>query len=194
MHDLLARVPWPVFEALVKQHDADKHIRKLPTKTQFITMAYGQMAGIAGLRETVTVVNSHEAQLYHLGARPVKLSTLSDANRQRSSAVYETLFAHMATSAHTSLRQELDTLVYLIDSTSLKLNNLSGGWARFSEEVGGRLHIIHDPDANQPDRAVFPAARVNDITVARDMSGAAGSRDPVRPYRSSAGASGREPA
>jgi IS4 transposase len=170
MHDLLARVPWPVFEALVKQHNSDKHIRKLPTKTQFIALAFGQMAGIAGLRETVTVVNSHEAQLYHLGARPVKISTLSDANRRRPSAVYETLFAHIAASAHKSLRQELDALVYLIDSTSLKLNNLSGGWARFSEEVcGAKLHIIHDPDANQPVRAVFSAANVNDITVARDM-------------------------
>ena len=129
------------------------------------------MAGIVGLRETVTVVNSHDPQLNHLGARPVKLSTQSDANRLSTSAVYETLFAHMVASAHKSLRQELDTLVYLIDSINLKLNNLSDEWARFSEEVcGSKLHIIHDPDANQPIRAVFSAANVNDITVAWDMS------------------------
>jgi IS4 transposase len=170
IHDILDRVPWQAFDALVKQHSSDKHVRKLPTKTQFIVLAYAQMAGIAGLRETVTVVNSHEAQLYHLGARPVKLSTLSDANTLRPSAVFETLFARMVALAHRSLRRDLNELVYLIDATSLKLNERSASWARFSAKVcGAKIHVIHDPDANQPIHAVFTVARVNDITVAQDM-------------------------
>lgn len=175
MHGVLSRVPWKIFDALVEEHHSDKHVRTLPTKAQFIALAYGQMAGIAGLRETVTVVNSHEAQLYHLGARPVKLSTLSDANTLRPSAVYETLFAHLASLMHRSLRKDLKEMVYLIDATSLKLNELSATWARFSAKTcGAKLHVIYDPDTDQPIHAVFSVAKVNDITAAQDMPIVAG--------------------
>jgi hypothetical protein len=170
IHDILKRFPWPAFDALVKQHQSDKHVRKLPTKTQFIILAYAQMAGIAGLREAVTMVNSHEAQLYHLGARAVKRSTLSDANTLRPSAIYKTMFAHLAAMTHRSVRRDLKGLVYLIDSTGLKLNEHSAQWARFSAKVcGAKVHVIYDPDAGQPIHAVFSAAKVNDITVAQEM-------------------------
>lgn len=55
MHGTLNRVPWPSLDALVKQHHCDKHVRKLPTKTQLVVLAYAQMAGIAGLREAVPI-------------------------------------------------------------------------------------------------------------------------------------------
>ncbi len=175
IHAVLAGLPWPAFDALVKQYKSDKHVRTLSTKTQFIALAYGQMAGIAGLRETVSLMNSYEAELYHLGATPVKLSTLSDANTLRPSAVYETLFARLAALTHRTLRQDLTELVYLIDATSLKLNELSAKWARFSAKVcGAKLHVIYDPDANQPIHAVFSVARVNDITAAQKMPIVAG--------------------
>jgi hypothetical protein len=175
IHDILDRLPWPAFDALVKQHQSDKHVRKLTTKTQFIVLASAQMAGIGGLRETVTMVNSHAAQLYHLGATPVQRSTLSDANTLRPSAVFETLFARLAALAQRSVRQDLKQLVYLIDSTSLKLNEHSAQWARFSAEVcGAKVHVIYDPNAGQPIHAVFSAAKVNDITVAQEMPIVAG--------------------
>jgi IS4 transposase len=163
-------MPWQDFDALIEEHESDKHVRTLTTKSQFIALAYGQMAGISGLRETVTVVNSHTAQLYHLGASTVARSTLSDANALRPSAVYETLFARLAKSMHRAWRRDTSEMVCLIDSTSLKLNNHSAPWARFSEKVcGAKVHVIYDPDAQQPIHAVFSTARVNDITIAQQM-------------------------
>jgi hypothetical protein len=169
-HSILQHFPWQDFDALVKQHGSDKHVRKLTTKTQFTTLAYAQMAGIAGLRETLTVVNSHKDKLYHLGATPVQRSTLSDANARRPSAIYETLFARLAGLMHRPARKELRELVYLIDATSLKLNERSAKWARFSANVcGAKVHVIYDPDADQPVYAAFSAANVNDITAAKEM-------------------------
>ena len=178
LHGILEGFPWPAFGTLVEQHGSDKHVRTLPTKAQFIALVIAQLSGICGLRAAVTVVNSYAAQLYHLGGSVVKRSTLSDANALRPSAVFETLFARMAALAHRSLRQDLNDLVFLIDSTSLKLNEYSAGWARFSAKVcGAKLHVIYDPDADQPIYAAFSAANVNDITAAQEMPIVAGATD-----------------
>ena len=175
LHGILDIFPWKAFGSLVEQHGSDKHVRKLPTKAQFIALVVAQLSGISGLRATVTVVNSHGAQLYHLGGTTVKRSTLSDANALRPSAVFETMFAHMAALAHRSLRKDMHDLIYLIDSTSLKLNEYSAGWARFLAKVcGAKLHVIYDPDADQPIYAAFSAANVNDITAAQEMPIVAG--------------------
>ena len=37
-HDLLKRIPWAVFDGLVDEHNADKHIRRLPTKSQLVAL------------------------------------------------------------------------------------------------------------------------------------------------------------
>ena len=161
---------WGKFDALVETYQADKHVRALSTKTQFITLAFAQLSGLTGLRETVTALNSHANQLYHLGARPVKRSTLSDANRLRPCGLFEDLFGCMMTKAHRGLRKAMEGVTYLIDSTSLKLNRLSEDWARFSASVcGAKVHVVYDPDANQPIYAAFSTARVNDITAAQEM-------------------------
>jgi hypothetical protein len=66
MHDLLKGVPWAKFEAAVEKHDADRCVRKLSTKSQFIALLHAQLSGSSSLREIVTTMTSHEARLYHL--------------------------------------------------------------------------------------------------------------------------------
>jgi IS4 transposase len=170
LHGVLRQVPWGEFEARVSAHQADKHVRTLPCKTQFIALAFAQLSGLSGLRETVTALNSHTNRLYHLGARPVARSTLSDANTLRPSALFEELFACLVSQAHRGLRRAMDGTTYLIDSTSAKLNQLSAEWARFSAKVcGAKVHVIYDPDANQPIYAAFTTGNVNDIIAAHAM-------------------------
>ena len=49
-HDLLKRVPWAEFDRLTNEHGADRRVRRLPTKSQFIALLYGQLSGAASLR------------------------------------------------------------------------------------------------------------------------------------------------
>jgi len=169
-HGLLKHVPWDQFDRLVEAHGGDARVRRLSTKSQFVALLYGQLSGAASLREIVTGLASHEARLYHLGAGPVRRSTLSDANAQRPVAVFSELLTIMMKQAHRGLRRKLAETTYLIDSTSVRLNERSAGWARFSAGVcGAKVHVVYDADADRPIYAAVSAANVNDITAAHLM-------------------------
>jgi hypothetical protein len=75
MHDVLKPMPWGAFDRLVDKHGADQRVRKLPTKSQFIALAYGQLCGAHSLRDIEARLASQAARLYHLGAQPPKRST-----------------------------------------------------------------------------------------------------------------------
>ena len=170
LHGVLKHVPWDVFDRLVIEHEADFKVRRLATKDQLVALLYGQLSGAMSLREIVTGLESHQARLYHVGARQVQRSTLSDANRLRPAALFADLFAAMVKRAHRGLRKAIGESVYLIDSTHLPLNGLSADWAHYSGTVcGAKLHVIYDPDADQPIYAAISPARANDVSLAKAM-------------------------
>jgi hypothetical protein len=170
LHQILKHVPWALFDRLVEEHGADKHVRRLTTKSQFVAMTYAQLSGTSSLREIEAALASHRLRLYHLGAAPAKRSTLADANCLRPAEVFVALLGAMMGQAHRGLRRALADATYLIDSTGLRLDERSADWARFSAGVcGAKLHVIYDPDADQPIYAAISAANVNDITPAQQM-------------------------
>jgi hypothetical protein len=170
LHEVLKYVPWSSFERIVDDFRADKRVRQLTTKNQFVALLYGQLSNAASLREIEGGLQSHRARLYHVGGSAVRRSTLADANRQRPSAVFSELFRLMMASAHRGLRRALADTTYLIDSTALHLDERSSHWARFSSGVcGAKLHVIYDPDADRPIYAAISAGNVNDITPAQQM-------------------------
>ena len=170
LHQILKHIPWTEFERLVEERHADKHVRRLTTKSQLVAMLYAQFSGAASLREIEAGLKSHGARLYHVGAGPVRRSTLADANFLRPAEIFADLFASMMKQAHRGLRRALADTTYLIDSTGLRLDERSAHWARFSAGVcGAKLHVIYDADADCPIYAAVSAANVNDITVAQAM-------------------------
>jgi hypothetical protein len=166
----LKHVPWAVFDRLVVEHGADKHVRRLSTRSQFIALLYGQLSGAASLREIVGGLESHAARLYHVGAKPASRSTLADANARRASAVFGELFATMVAGAQRGLRRAVGEAVYLIDSTGIRLSGQGSDWARFSAKAcGAKVHVIYDAGAERPIYAAVTTARVNDISAAKTM-------------------------
>jgi transposase len=169
-HDVVKRVPWDVFERLVSEHGADKHVRRLTTRGQFCALLYGQLAGASGLREITGGLESHKARLYHAGMQPVKRSTLADANVRRPAAVFAGLFAAMVARAQRGLRRKVAEATYLIDAPSLPIGGRGSEWAHYaSKPCGVKAHVIYDADAACPIYASITPARVNDITAAKAM-------------------------
>ena len=94
-HEVLKHLPWGEFERLVEAHGADRRVRRLTTKSQLVALLYAQLSGASSLREIETGLKSHEARLYHVGAKPALRSTLADANALRPAEVFIELFAAM---------------------------------------------------------------------------------------------------
>ena len=170
LHGLLKHVPWTVFDRLVEEHGADFKVRRLTTKDQLVALLYGQLSGAESLREIVVGLESHAVRLYHVGAHAVQRSTLSDANRLRPAEVFTDLFAEMVRRMHRGVRRALADSVYLIDSTHVRLSGLTADWAQYSAGVcGAKVHVIYDPDADQPIFAAVSPSRTNDIAMAKAM-------------------------
>jgi len=150
-HDLVKRVPWGEFDRLTAAHGADRRVRRLPTKAQFLALLYGQLSGAASLREITGGLASHAARLYHVGGKTVSRSTLADANARRPGAVFSGLFALMVGRSRRGLRRAIGEATYLIDSTGLRLSGMGSEWARFSAKAcGAKMHVVYDPDADRP--------------------------------------------
>jgi IS4 transposase len=174
IHGLLKLMPWGSFDRSVDRHRADKKVRRLTTRNQFVALLFGQLSGAESLRAIESGIESHACRLYHLGACEVSRSTLSDANAKRPYAVFMEVLAELMDRCEVSLGRKVADAVHLIDSTSLRLNSLSADWAQFSSGVSGaKLHIVYNPDSGRPNFAEVTPANVNDITVAKTM--------PIRP-------------
>jgi hypothetical protein len=168
--DILKLIPWAVFDRLVEEHGSDELVRKFKTRHQLIALLFGQLSGAMSLREIEATMASHRAGLYHLGGKVPPRSTFADANRIRSPLVFSGLFQHMLAMTTRPVRRQMDDVVRLIDSTGLHLAGIGAQWAQFSAEVcGAKAHFIYDPDLGRPVYHAVTAAKVNDITAAKQM-------------------------
>jgi hypothetical protein len=174
-HSILKLFAWDEFNKSIERHDARDCVVGFSFKSQLVAMLYAQLAGSAGLREIEASLGSHANRLHAMHCTPPRRSTLAEANRCRPAAIFNDLLGVMIQRASRKLRQSMEGLTYLLDSTGLKLNGLSADWARFSATVcGAKLHVVYDPDADCPVYIAFSAANVNDITAAKAIPIVAG--------------------
>jgi putative transposase len=137
-------IPWGTLDRLVVETGADKGVTQLYTKGQLLTMIFAQLAGARGLRDIEALLESHAARRRHAGLPRGRRSTLADANRKRPAGVFRGLFSAMVASLDRRLRRQIGESVYLIDSTLIKLNELSE-WSRVSAHMlGVKAHILYD--------------------------------------------------
>jgi hypothetical protein len=164
------RIPWAALDRLVATHRADKGVRKLDTRQMLLTLLFAQLSAARSLRDIETILESQDARRYHSGLPAVRRSTLADATASRPVEVFTGVLSALIPLVSGKFRRGVGDCVRLIDSTSLRLNALSGEWARFSTNLcGAKAHVIYDPDADCPLYLAVTAANVNDITAAHEM-------------------------
>jgi len=168
---LMDFVPRHDFDACVRRHGGDSRPRGFSCRDQFLCMAFAQLTFRESLRDIETCLRALERKLYHAGFRSaVARSTLADANRYRPSALFSDLFTLMVGRLQRSQRRSLAEATLLVDASVLPLPARSAGWARFSAVAcGAKMHVVYDPDADQPIYCAVTAAHVNDITAAQSM-------------------------
>lgn len=166
---VVTHIPFNDLDSLIARHHADKGIRRLDTKTLTLVLIFAQLAGAKSLRDIETLLQSQPARRYHSGLRAVHRSTLADAAARRPIEVFTGLLGALIGRCGRQLRQQIRDCIRLIDSTSMRLNSLSG-WAQFSATAFGvKAHIVYDPTAAAPVYLAITPSRVNDITAAQAM-------------------------
>lgn len=151
-------------------HASDARVRRLTTKSQLIALLYAQFAGAQSLREIEQSLTSHACRLYHLGASAPARSTLADANAKRPAQLFADLFAIITAQASPSLRRVTREALHLVDATSIRLTDISRGWADYEAHgVLVKLHVDFDANDGMPANFAITPARVSDITAAHSM-------------------------
>lgn len=162
-------IPWGRLDRLIAEHKADKGVHHLDTRSHLLALIFAQLTGARGLRDVEALLESHAARRYHAGLPRARRATLADANKRRSVAVFTGLFGALADKLDHAARKKLGESVYLLDSTTFPLSELSE-WSRYRADLlGVKAHVLYDATQQRPSYFVVTPARVNDITAAWDM-------------------------
>lgn len=161
---LLKAFPRSRFEALNKLHHQGRKKRSLSAWGHLVAMLFAQGSGARSLRDLEAVVARQPGLLQHLGIEGLKRSTLSDANRNRPSPLFEAVAGELALDlAKTSETREI---VRLIDATHMFAGHKSDCWTL----TGGiKLHMMYGLDGARPVCLAVAPEKVNDIVMARQM-------------------------
>jgi len=160
------------FRRCVQRYDGDRSIRRFSCWDQFLTMAFAQLTYRESLRDIEVCLAAHDKKLYHSGfRRPVKRSTLADANEKRDWRIYadfaQTLI-HIARPlyAETDIGLDLDATVYALDATTIDLCLSLFPWARFRRAKGAvKLHTMIDLQGAIPVFIDITDGKVHDVNV-----------------------------
>ncbi len=122
---LLSYLPQGRINSLAAEHDADRYYKEFRTYTHLVTMLYGIFNRCTGLREVTTGLLAWEHRIQHLGLNYYpKRSTISDANVNRASDVFESVYYWLFNRYQYFLpdsRSKNASRFYIVDSTTIQL-------------------------------------------------------------------------
>jgi putative transposase len=158
------------FSAIVERCNGDAYDKTFTSWAHLVTLLYAQLSAVVGLRGLEASWNANSPHHYHLGAKKLARSTLSDANKRRPVTVFLETFNMVATQLDRSARVEATEMRRLIDSTPIPLGKLCE-WAKSNGRIRGmKLHVVYDPDSLSPRILDITHANVNDAEIGRSAT------------------------
>jgi len=172
---LLQFFPRLEFEALVKQHRAERHARGFTCWGQFIAMLFCQLGQAHSLREICGGLAACEGKLRHLGLPEApKRSTLAYANQHRPWELFQSVFGQLyqrcQSVAHPRRRFRFRHPLVLLDAMMIDLCASLFDWAAYKRTKGAvKLHLLLDHQGFLPQYAVLTDGKTQEIEVARQL-------------------------
>jgi len=173
--DLVIKI---TFSGLVKEHDSDRYYKKFTTWTHFVSMMFGIYSCCDSVTKIVEGMIGCVGKIGHFGLSDVPLkSTITDGNRERNSAFFESLYFSLVNRYSTFLSSCRTKGLFIVDSTTIKLFSslIFKGVGRNPKDGGkkkGGLKVLMLIDALQ-DVGKFvkvTAAKVYDSKFLNDLS------------------------
>ena len=122
-HQLLKHLPRHQFQKAADHHKWDHCVSTLCCWTQLAGLMFAQLTNRKSLCDLEENFNTKRSHHYHLGLESIKLSSLSDANNQRPTAIFIETFFFLLTKITSSLPKKGEAeMVRLFDSTTIDLN------------------------------------------------------------------------
>lgn len=161
------------FNKIVKQYKGNFHSKGFSCWDQFSAMLFAQLSGQKGLRGIEAGLETNKNRLYHLGIAPVKRSTLSYANNNRDSKIYEELFYSLLGTLHGKRKKHgfrFKNPLYSVDASTIDLCLNLFPWANFREKKGGvKLHVKLDHSGYIPSVVTMTDAKCHEVNQISKM-------------------------
>ena len=145
-------------------------VRALPCSEQYRAMAFAQLTYRESLRDIETCLSAQPSKLLHMGfRRPVRRSTLADANETRNWRIYAEFAQRLIAQARRLYAQEsllgdLNNTVYALDSTTIDLCLSLFPWAHFrSTKSAVKMHTLLDLRGNIPNFIYISGGKMHDV-------------------------------
>lgn len=166
LNQILQLIPRHDFEKSVKSHKGNFASKGFSCWSQFTAMLFGQLSSQTGLRGIESGLSANQNNLYHLGIRPIKRSTLAYANENRNNKIYQDLFYSLLHKLHGKKRKHkfrFQNPLYSIDASTIDLCLNLFPWARFRKKKGGiKLHVKLDHSGYIPSFVSMTDAKVHE--------------------------------
>ena len=124
----------------------NRNYRALNLWTQFSIILFAQITNRSGLRSIVANFKFQAKKLYHIGLKPVKRSTLSDANAKRDPQIFEAVFNHLSKKCAALApvhKFRFKNKLYSLDASIVDLCLTLFPWAHFRKTKAGiKLHTL----------------------------------------------------
>jgi len=158
-----------------KKHKSDKYTKKFTTYEHLVTMIFTVISGCSSLREVTSIMLACEGKINHLGLKYFpKRSTLSDANKRRSSEVFADIYYQLYKRYRTFLsdsRPKDPALkgLKIVDSSTITLfSDILKGAGRNplnGKKKGGiKMHTMINAMEDVPCLVKFSSAATHDHT------------------------------
>lgn len=168
-----------------RQHGGERYIKRFDSWTHLVVMLYAVIKRFDSLREISASLQAEARKLGHLGISTMtSRSTLSDANKRRSEAVFEAVYRDLYATYRHRLLSDSRSLktpkwmkrLQIIDSTTITLfSNLIfkgvGRHPKTGKKKGGiKVHTVIHANEGVPSDIKFTSAATNDSFMLKPSS------------------------
>lgn len=161
-----------VFENVMQREMKGPKPRKFTYRNQLDFLIYCVLNQVKSLRDGIDMFNYQSERLYHIGFKnKLCLSTVSEANSNRNFNAYKELFEIMKYDTSRNKRKKIETIINLIDSTTIVIDDARVAWALYNTKKRGiKVHLMLEEHSLLPKDVIITPAKSSDIKVARKMN------------------------
>lgn len=164
----------------VSKYNSDRYYKRFKTYDHLVTMLYATLSGVSSLRELSTILLACEGRIGHLNLKYFpKRSTLSDANKNRSSEVFAYIYC-LLFEKYRSFLSDSSSLslpikhLKIVDSTTISLfSDILKGVGRNpinGKKKGGiKMHTMINALEDVPCLIRFTSAATHDHTFLKEL-------------------------